>query len=78
MSEGVIDDFRLLMDLLRHEVPVIALVDEKADAEARITGPPTLLPLTSRISTPLRASTAESPSRYEIASVKGASAIAVP
>ena len=45
------DDFRLLVDLLRHEMAMVALVDQKADAVVLMTARSTRGPFASRIST---------------------------
>ena len=62
VGERVADDLGLLVDLLRHEVAVVALVDEHAGGERAHHRPLTGAPLASWIATPSRVSTAQSPS----------------
>jgi hypothetical protein len=63
VRERVADHLRLLVDLLFHEVAVVALVDQEGGAEETAArGRSTGLPSMSKIWAPVAAITAQSPS----------------
>ena len=56
VGERMADDFRLLVDLLGHEVPVIALLGEQASGKTALDAPLHRSPDASRMSAPSRRS----------------------